>query len=139
MLWKLSYCWEFCWLWLFVFKKLFKIKAVIYIFFTVLKVSTSFYVSLIFIPMYDESQWRMQPVNVASKISVILFFQSWQVCYTSLCKIKIMIVRPTMRSNGWSINLLIFKFMRMTTLMLCSIMKFNSETENTKIDILMKL
>ena len=31
--------------------------------------------------------------------------------YASLCKIKIMIIRPTMRSNGWGKNLLIFNFM----------------------------
>ena len=33
--------------------------------------------------------------------------------YTSLCKIKIMIARPTMRSNGWGINLFIFNFTTM--------------------------
>ena len=31
--------------------------------------------------------------------------------YASHCKIKIMIIRPTMRSNGWGKNLLIFNFM----------------------------
>ena len=30
--------------------------------------------------------------------------------YTSLCKIKIMIAGPTMRSNGWANNFFIFNF-----------------------------
>ena len=33
--------------------------------------------------------------------------------YTSLCKIKIMIARPTMRCNGWGINIFIFNFTTM--------------------------
>ena len=57
----------------------------------------------------DEIVRIFQNVESFIKIQIIIENGRWH--YTRIFKINMIIVRPTMRYNGWSINLFIFNFM----------------------------